>query len=155
MIQQIVSTLHEKPKYGSNFLNQVNIYKKKDSFNLNSNTDQSSEIWPLEPLPTQPARANKNFISAIVFMYAIGHAILDDENVKLTRLSSGDKLSAFIGGVYGPKGLPNFFTQQMSLFFEDLIRQGSALVLFDDILLMSNCEPHMLQIVEHFQDNAN
>ena len=57
-------------------------------------------------------------------MYAKAHAILDDETIKPT----GDKLLALINRFYGPKGLPNIFTQQRFLFSEDLIPQWCALV---------------------------
>ena len=48
-------------------------------------------------------------------MYAYAHTPLDEETIKLTGFSSGDKLYAFIRGFYGLKGLPNFFTKQMSI----------------------------------------
>ena len=35
----------------------------------------------------------------------------------------------------------------MSLLFEDLVRQVYALVCNDDILLMSDAKPHMLQFI--------
>ena len=54
-------------------------------------------------------------------MYAYAHTPLDEDTTKLTRFSSGDKLFAFIRGFYGLKGLPNFFTKQMSTFFKTLI----------------------------------
>ena len=47
------------------------------------------------------------------------------------------------------------FTTQISLFCIDMILQESALVLFDDVLLISNCEPHKLQIIKQFHDIAN
>ena len=40
-------------------------------------------------------------------MYAYAHTPLDEETIKLTGFSSGDKLYAFIRGFYGLKGLPN------------------------------------------------
>ena len=43
-------------------------------------------------------------------MYAYAHTPLDEETIKLTGFSSGDKLYAFIRGFYGIKGLPKFFT---------------------------------------------
>ena len=46
-------------------------------------------------------------------MYAYAHTPLDEETIKLTGFSSGDKLYAFIRGFYGLKGLPNFFTKQI------------------------------------------
>ena len=81
--------------------------------------------------------------------------IMKVSNIKLTGFSSGDKLFAFIRGFSGLKGLPNFFTQQMSLFFRYSIRQGSALVYIYDNLLMSNFKPHMLQFIKQFHDIGN
>ena len=66
-------------------------------------------------------------------MYAYAPTPLDEETIKFTGFSSGDKLYAFIRGFYGLKGLPNFFTKQMSTFFRSLIDKRSALVYIDDI----------------------
>ena len=41
-------------------------------------------------------------------MYANEHTPLDEETIKLTSFSSGDKLFAVIRGFYGLKGLPIF-----------------------------------------------
>ena len=81
-------------------------------------------------------------------MYAYAHTPLDEEIIKLTSFSSGDKLFAFIRGFYGLKCLPNFFNEQMSSFFKTLIEQGFALVYIDDILLLSNSKEHMFQLIE-------
>ena len=81
-------------------------------------------------------------------MYAYAHTPLDEETIKLTSFSSGDKLFAFIRGFYGLKGLPNFFTKQMSSFFKTLIEQGFALVYIDNILLLSTSKEHMFQLIE-------
>ena len=71
-------------------------------------------------------------------MYAYAHTFLDEDTIKLTSFSSGDKLFAFIRGFYCLKGLPNFFTIQLSTFLKTLIEQGFALVFIDDILLLSD-----------------
>ena len=76
--------------------------------------------------------------ASIDLMYAYAHTPLDEETIKLTGFSSGDKLYAFIRGFYGLKGLPNFFTKQMSTFFRPLIDKRSALFYIDDILLLAN-----------------
>ena len=47
-------------------------------------------------------------------MYAYEHTPLDEEIIKLTSSSSGDKLFAFRRGFYGLKALPNFFTNKYS-----------------------------------------
>ena len=81
-------------------------------------------------------------------MYAYASTPLVKETIKLTSFSSGDKLFAFLRGFYGLKGLPNFFTKQMSTFFKTLIEQGFALVYIDDILLLFNSKEHMFQFIE-------
>ena len=81
-------------------------------------------------------------------MYPYAHTPLDEDTNKLTSFSSGDKLFAFTRGFYSLKGLPNFFTKQMSTFFKTLIEQGFALVYIDDILLLSDSKEHMFQLIE-------
>ena len=56
-------------------------------------------------------------------MYAYAHTPLDEETIKLASFSSADKLFAFIRDFYGLKGLPNFFTKQMSTSFKTHIEQ--------------------------------
>ena len=155
IIKQIGSSPQDKPVYGTTYLNPLIIIPKGDTIkcvldarHLNSNTEQSDESWPIEPLAPQLARANKKYKSGIDLMYAYAHTPLDEDTIKLTSFSSGDKLFAFIRGFYGLKGLPKFFTKQMSTFFKTLIEQGFALVYIDDILLLSNSKEHMFQLIE-------
>ena len=82
-----------------------------DARHLNSNTNQELESWPIEPLATELARANKKYKSTIDLLYAYAHTPLDKETIKLTGFSSGDKLYAFIRGFCGLKLLPKFFLQ--------------------------------------------
>ena len=103
---------------------------------------------PIEPLAPQSARAKKKYKSAIDLMYAYAHTLLDEETIKLTSFSSGDKLFAFIRGVYCLKGLPSFFTKQMSTFFKTFIEKGFALAYIDDISLLSDSKEHMFQLIE-------
>ena len=156
IIKQIGSSPQDKPVYGTTCLNLLFIIPKGDTIkfvldarHLNPNTEQFDESWPIEPLAPQLARANKKYKSAIDLMYAYAHAPLNEDTIKLTSFSSGDKLFAFIRGFYGLKGLPNFFTKQMSTFFKTLIEQGFALVYIDDILLLSDSKEHMFQLIEH------
>ena len=155
LIKQIGSSPQDKPVYGTTYLNPLIIIPKGDTIkcvldarHLNSNTEQSDESWPIEPLAPQLARANKKYKSAIDLMYAYAHTPLNEDTFKLTSFSSGDKIFAFIRGFYGLKGLPNFFTKQMSTFFKTLIEQGFALVYIDDIFLLSDSKEHMLQLIE-------
>ena len=155
IIKQIGSSPQDKPVYGTTYLNPLIIIPKGDTIkcvldarHLNSNTEQSDESWPFEPLAPQLARANKKYKSAIDLMYAYAHTPLDEDTIKLTSFSSGDKLFAFIRGFYGLKGLPTFITKQMSTFFKTLIEQGFALVYIDDILLLSDSKEHMFQLIE-------
>ena len=153
-IKQIGSSLQDRAVDGTTCLNHLIIIPKRDTIkcvldarHLNSSTDES---WTIEPLAPHLARANKKYKSAIDLMYAFAHATLDEDTIKLTSFSSGDKLFAFIRAFYGLKGLPNlyFFTKQMSSFFKTLIEQGFALVYIDDILLLSDSKEHTFQLIE-------
>ena len=88
-------------------------------------------------------------------MYAYAHTPLDEETIKLTGFSSGDKLYAFIRGFYGLKGLPNIFTKQMSTFFRSLIDKRSALVYVDDILLLANEKQEMFELIKELHKIAS
>ena len=126
-----------------------------DARHLNSNTNQELESWPIEPLAPQLARANKKYKSTIDLMYANAHTPLDKETIKLTEFSSGDKLYAFILGFYGLKGLPNFFTKQMSTFFRPLIDKRSALLYINDILLLANEKQEMFELIKDLHKIAS
>ena len=135
ILRQIGSTPSDKSINGTTFQNLLTIIPKGDTNkvvldarHLNSNTNQSFEYWPIEPLAPQLPRANTKFKSAIDLMYAYAHAPLDEETITLPSFSSGDKLLAFTRGFYGLKSLPNFFTKQMYSFFQKHIDQGFALV---------------------------
>ena len=135
IIKQIGSSSQNKPVNGTTYLNPLLIIPKGDSIecvldahHLNSNTELFDESWPVEPLAPQLARAIKKYKCAIDLMSAYAHTPLE-ETIKLTSFSSGDKFFAFIRGFYALKGLPNFFTKQVSTFFKTLIEQGSGLPL--------------------------
>ena len=123
IIKQIGSTPGEKHTIGTRFLSPLIIIPKGDAIkavldarHLNSNTIQELESWPIEPLAPQLARANKKYKTTIGLMYEYAHSPLDEKTINFTGFSSGDKLNSFIRGFYGLKGLPNFFTKQMSTF---------------------------------------
>ena len=68
--------------------------------------------------------------SIIDIMYAYAHTPLDEETIKLTGFSSGDNLYNFIRGFYELKGLPSFFTKQMSTFYRPLEDKRSAVSIY-------------------------
>ena len=155
IIKQSSSSPEDKPNYVTTYLNPLIIIPKGDSIkcvldarHLNSNTEQSDESRPIEPIVPQLSRATKKYKCAIDLLYAYAHTPFDEETIKLTTFSSGDNLFAFIRGFYGLNGLPNFFTQQMSSFFRTPIEQCFALVYIDDILLLSDSKEHMFQLIE-------
>ena len=87
-------------------------------------------------------------------MYAHAHTPLDEETIKLTGFSSADKLYTFIRGFYGLKGLPNFFTKQMSTFFRSLIDKRSALVYIDHIFLLADEKQEMFELIKELHKIA-
>ena len=87
-------------------------------------------------------------------MYAYAHTPLDEETIKLTGFSSGDRLYTLIRGFYGLKGLPNFSTKQMSTFFRSLIDKRSALVYIDDIFLLADEKQEMFELISELHKIA-
>ena len=87
-------------------------------------------------------------------MYAYVHTPIDEETIKLTGFSSGDKLYTFIRGFYGLKGLPNFFTKRITTFFRPLIDKRSALVYIDDILLLADEKQEMFELIKELHKIA-
>ena len=161
IIKQIGSSSDEKHTIGTTFLNPLIIIPKGNSIkvvldarHLTSNTKQELESWSIEPLAPQLARANKKYKSTIDLIYAYTHTPLDEETIKLTRFSSGDKLYTFIRGFYGLKELPNFFTNQMSTFFRSLIDKRSLFVYIDDILLLADEKQEMFELIKELHKTA-
>ena len=87
-------------------------------------------------------------------MYSYAHTPLDEETIDFTGFLSGDKLYAFIRRFYGLKGLPNFFTKQMSTFVQSLIDKRSALVYIDDILLLADEKQEMFELIKELHKIA-
>ena len=87
-------------------------------------------------------------------MYAYVHTPVDELTIKLTGFSTGAKLYTFIRGFYGLKGLPNFFTKQMSTFFQPLIDKRSALVYINDILLLADEKQEMFELIKELHKIA-
>ena len=87
-------------------------------------------------------------------MYAYAHTPLDEETIKLTGFSTGDKVYDFIRGFYGLNGLPIFFTKQMSTFFRPLIDKRSALVYNDDVLLLADKKQEMFELIKELHTIA-
>ena len=130
IIKQIGATPDEKHTIGTSFLNPLIIIPKGDaikvvldSWHLNSNTNQDFESWPIELLAPQIARANKKYKSTIDLIYAYAHTPRDEETIKLTGFSTGDKLYVFIRGPYGLKGLPSFFYKTNANLLSIIYRQ--------------------------------
>ena len=87
-------------------------------------------------------------------MYAYAHTPIDEETIKLTGFSYGDKLYTSILGFYGLKGHPFFFTKQMSTFFRSFIDERSALVYIDDILLLADDKQEMFELIKELHKIA-
>ena len=87
-------------------------------------------------------------------MYAYAHTLLDEETIRFTGFSFGDKLYTLIRRYYGLKGLPNVFTKQMSTFFRSLIDKSSALVYIDDILLLADEKQEMFELIKELHKIA-
>ena len=151
--KQIGSTPRKKLDYRTTFLSPLIIFKKKD-FNknvldaghLNTNTNQSSESWPLEPLATQLARAeNKTNLHFILCLHKhLLHLMM--KLLKLLYFHLVIILLLPVQDIMALRVFQFFFSHNECLFFKDLLPQGSVLVYNDDISLMSKSKPRGLQL---------
>ena len=71
-------------------------------------------------IATQLARANQKYKSTIDLLYAYAHTPLDEETIKLTGVSYGDKLYTFIRGFFGLQGIQFFSQSKCQLSFDHL-----------------------------------
>ena len=123
------------------------------NIDFQQNIMPSKEQHPKLPTKTNFSTYTEKDYPYISYIYTI-KTPLDEETIKLTGFSSGDKLYAFIRGLYGIKGLPNFFTKQMSTFLQPLIDKRSALVHIDVTLLLADEKQEMFELIKELHKIA-
>ena len=94
IIKQIGSSSEDKANYGTVYSNRMSIIPNGhsikcvlDARHLYPIPEQSDELWLIEPLAPQLARANKKYKCAIDLMYPYAHTPLDYETIKHTSVS--------------------------------------------------------------------
>ena len=118
IIKQIGSSPQDKPVYGTTYLNPLIIIPKGDTIqcvidarHLSSNTEQSNESWPIEPLAPQLARETKstNLQLTLCMPMHIHLWMKTQLNLPVSPQEINSSLSSEVS-FYGLKGLQNFST---------------------------------------------
>ena len=129
---------------GSLFVNPIIPMPKNDYVKLvidaryfNSLTEPSNYSWPLEPVQMILTRFNGKVFSACDLSCAYHQVLLSLETQKLTSFIIGGNQYTSTRGLYGLCGLPNFFSQLMTIHFDPLIRKKQAITYIDDTIMQS------------------
>ena len=76
-------------------------------------------------------------------MYAYAHTPLDEDTIKLTSFSSGDKLFAFIRSFYGLNGLPIFLQNKclpsLKLLYNNVLPSSTLTISHFYLTLKNTC----------------
>ena len=151
IIKQIGSSPQDKPVYGTTYLNPLIIIPKGDSIkcvldarHLNSNTEQSDESWPIEPLAPQLARANKKYKSAIDLMYAYAHTHLLTKkqlNLQVSRQATNSSLSyeAFMVSKVSQIFLPNKCPHSSKHLLNKVLPLYTSMIFYSFQTLKNTC----------------
>jgi hypothetical protein len=121
-----------------------------DARYLNAITDTTSYFWPLESLELLILQIHGTHFSISDVANAYNQADMDEESKKLCRIEINGRHFQYARGFYGLKALPSYFSRLIQSYFANLIQLGNAITYIDDILLMSDSEERMSEIIEEF-----
>ena len=97
-----------------------------DARYLNSVTDLTNYSWPLEPAQMIMTRVNGKVFSVSDLSCAYHQVPVCPETQKLISFINGGKQYTYTCGFYSLCGLPNFFSQLMTIHFDPLIKKKQS-----------------------------
>ena len=154
----IIKEMGADDEMGSLFVNPLILMPKNDYDKLvidarclNSVTNLTNYSWPLEPVQMIMTRVNGKFLSVSHLSCADHQVHLGLESQKLTSFIIGGRQYTFTRGFYGLCGLPNFFSQLMTIHFDPLIRKKQAITYIDDTIVQSQTKSEMFTIINEYQ----
>ena len=92
-------------------------------------------------------RVNGKVFSVSDLSRAYHQVPLSPEAQKLTSFIFGGKQYTYTRGFYGLCGLPNFFSQQMTIHFDPLINTKLAITYIDDTIMQSQNKNEMFTVI--------
>ena len=153
----IIREMGDDDELGSRFVNPIILLPKADCVklvidarNLNSITDLTNFLWPLEPVQMIMTRIDGKYFTASDLSCAYHQVPLSPETQKLTSFVIGGKQYTNQVGFYGPCGLPQWFSRMMVINFEPLVKKKKALTYLDDSLLQSHTTAETFTIIHQY-----
>ena len=141
---------------GSLFVNPMILLLERDFVKLNiaarylkTVTDLTDYTWPLEPMEMTMTRVNGKLTSESDLSCA-HKKFRRVRKHKLTSFIIGGRQYTYTRGIYGPCGLPNFFSRLLTIHFARLIGRKQPTTYIDDAIMQSqNKNKIFTVIIEH------
>ena len=103
-----------------------------DARYLNSVTNLTNYIWPLEPVQMNMTRVKGKFFLVSDLSCAYRQVPLSSAPQKLTNFFTGGGQYTYIRDFYGLCELPKFFSRLMTIQFDPLINRKQAIIYNDN-----------------------
>ena len=153
----IIRETGDDDEMGSFFVNPIILMPKNDYLKLvidarylNSVTDLTNCSWSLEPVHMIITQVNGKVFSASDLCCAYHQVPLSSETQKLTGFIIGGKQYTYTRRFYGLRGIPNFFSQLMTIHFDPLIRKKQAITYIDDTIMQSQNKDEMFTVINEY-----
>ena len=152
-----IREMGDDEEMGSLSVNPIILMTKNDYVKLvvdaryfNSVTDLRNYSWPLEPVQMIMTRVNGKVFSKSDLPCAYRQVPLSTETQKLTSFIIGGKQYTYTRGFYELCGLPNFFSQLMTIHFDPLLRKKHAIIYIDDTIMQSQNKIEMFTVINGY-----
>ena len=146
----IIREVGDDDELGSLFVNPVILLPKADYAKLvidarylNSITNLTNYLWPLEPVQMLMTRINGKYFTASVLPSAYHQVPLSPGTQKLTSFVTGGKQYTYQLGFYGLCSLPQWFNRIRAINGEPLFKKKKAVIYPDDSLLQAHTKAKM------------
>ena len=134
----------DEDEMGSLFVNPIILIPKTDYVKLvndarclNPVTNLANYSWLLEPVQMIMTRVNGKTFSISDLSCTYHQLPLTPETQKLTGFIKCGKQHSYTRWFYGLCGLPNFFSQLMTIHFDPLIIKRPAITYIDNTIMQS------------------
>ena len=154
---RIIREMGSDVEMGSLFTNSIIILPKGntvklviDAQYLNSNTDLSSHLWPLEPVQMLLTRLHGVYYTTSDLASAYKQVPLSEDTKKLTSFVVVGKQYTFEREFYGLCDLPNFFSRTVTIHFAGVIANKQAITYIDDVIFQAKTKAEMWKTLESY-----
>ena len=142
---------------GSLFVRPIILMPKNDFMKLvndarylNSVTDLTNYSWSLEPLQMIMIKVKGKVFSVSDLSCAYHQVPFSPETQKVTSFMFGGKQCTYTRGFYGLCGLPNSFSQLMTIRFDPLIAEKQAITFTDHTIMQSQNKNKIFTFINEY-----